>query len=590
MSESKKSSSVSSPPTGDDAPRYTGGQEHPQGAWAKLKSTVDLWIAIPALLFIVGIATWAIGLPEPFEEASTAAFEFLVTNFGWLFIIMATVFFAVMIALAFSRYGHIKLGRDDELPEFSTPSWIAMMFAAGMGIGLLFYGGYEPLSHYRDGVPGHPPEDTGTAFAQTLLHFGPIAWATYAVVGVSIAYTTFRLGRPQLISAACAPLIGVRRAEGPIGKLIDILAIFATVFSTAMSLGLGASQIAAGAASIGAIKEATVGVMLVIIGLLSVGYLVSAMSGVARGVQWVSNFNMATAAMLSIFILIFGPTIFILNTIPLSIGDFISQLPEMLGRSASSSDPGVADWMAGWTIFYWVWWIAWTPFVGMFLARISRGRTIREFVVGIVVVPSSLIVLWFAIFGGTAIHFEQTDRSIWGDGRPEAMLFELLGNLPWPGIISAFTIMLLATFFITTADSASTVMGSMSQRGRVNPTPIVTGIWGLMTTLIAVALLLTGGEEILTPLQRIIIVSGSPFMIVVVIMMLALIKGVQQDPTYQAEREARRSYLRLVRENKMMEVGPPLMDKPVGFKPGVGPEKPKTPRKAKRKKDPEAES
>ena len=521
------------PDSGSDTatgPGAGAGPDDPNGGRSGAETgarAIDWGVAAPALILVLAIAVWAIAAPGGFGEASNAAFEWLVGKLGWAFIIAAVVFFVAMLALAFSSFGHIRLGRDGEKPEFSTGGWIAMMFAAGMGIGLLFYGGYEPLFHYRNGVPGHAPGSAEDAFAHTLLHWGPVAWATYAVVGGAIAYSTFRMGRPQLISAACAPLIGERRARGSLGKLIDVLAIFATVFGTAMSLGLGASQISEGFRATGVIADPGVGVMLAVIGVLSIGYLVSAMSGVARGVQIMSKLNMWMAAAIGAFVLIAGPTVAQLDSIPMALGSYLDQLFEMTSRSAAS--------------------------VGMFLARISRGRTIREFVVGIVVVPSVLTLVWFSIFGGTAIEFERTGRSIWGDGTAEAMLFALIDELPWPGIVSVFTMVLLATFFITTADSASTVMGTMSQRGRVNPTPWVTGVWGLMTTLIAVAMLLSGGTDILSSLQTIIIVAGSPFLLVVIALLVSLIRGVANDPSRLDEKAARTVHLRMMREQRARE-------------------------------------
>ncbi|MFC3850210.1 BCCT family transporter [Corynebacterium hansenii] len=539
----------------DGIPDYAGGAEGTgeNGGGRGFARAIDWGVAAPALILVLAIAVWAILIPEGFGEASKAAFQWLVGTLGWAFIIAAVVFFVAMIALAFSSFGHIRLGRDGEKPEFSTVSWIAMMFAAGMGIGLLFYGGYEPLYHYRNGVPGHAPGSSEDAFAHTLLHWGPVAWATYAVVGGAIAYSTFRMGRPQLISAACAPLIGERRSRGWLGKIIDIMAIFATVFGTAMSLGLGASQISEGFRATGLIADPGLGVMLVVIGVLSVGYLASAMSGVARGVQIMSNINMGMAAAIAVFVLVTGPTVAELDSIPMALGSFLDELFEMTSRSAVSADGTAGEWLGSWTIFYWVWWVSWTPFVGMFLARISRGRTIREFVVGIVVVPSTLTLLWFAIFGGTAIEFERTGRSIWGDGSAEAMLFAMLRELPWNGIVPLLTMVLLATFFITTADSASTVMGTMSQRGRVNPTPWVSGVWGLMTTLIAVAMLLSGGTDILSSLQTIIIVAGSPFLLVVIALLASLIRGVANDPSRLDEKEARKVHLRMLREQRARE-------------------------------------
>ena len=514
-------------------------------------SGIDLGVTVPAVGLILAIVAWGLIWPDNFANFASSALSWVVDNTGWLFVLAGTVFVFFIFGVALSKFGHIRLGGDDEKPEFSTLSWIAMMFAAGMGIGLMFYGVAEPLTFYRNGVPAHEPNEVGTAMATTMFHWTLHPWAVYAIVGLSIAYGTYRLGRRQLISAAFIPLIGVRNAEGFLGKLIDVLAIFATVFGTAASLGLGVLQITAGLEYTGLVSNPGTWLMLGIIIVLGLAFLVSALSGVSKGIQYISNFNMIAALILAVFVLVVGPTVIILNTIPTAAGSYLSQFFEMASRTGASANGTAGEWLSGWTIFYWAWWISWSPFVGMFLARISRGRTIREFVFSVVLVPSLVSLVWFAIFGGSAIHLEQIGQSIWGDGAAEGQLFGLLGSFPGGGIAAFVAMILLATFFITSADSASTVMGTMSQNGRLNASRPVTAMWGIATALIAVVLLLTGGKDALNNLQSVTILAASPFVIVVIALMFALVKGLSDDPLYLDDKEQRRFALKLARERRI---------------------------------------
>lgn len=518
---------------------------------ARSGSGIDLGVTVPAVGLILAIVAWGLIWPDNFANFASLALSWVVDNTGWLFVLAGTVFVFFIFGVALSKFGHIRLGGDDEKPEFSTLSWIAMMFAAGMGIGLMFYGVAEPLTFYRNGVPAHEPNEVGTAMATTMFHWTLHPWAIYAIVGLSIAYGTYRLGRRQLISAAFIPLIGVRNAEGFLGKLIDVLAIFATVFGTAASLGLGVLQISAGLEHTGLVENPGTWLMLGIIIVLGLAFLVSALSGVSKGIQYISNFNMIAALILAVFVLVVGPTVIILNTIPTAAGSYLSQFFEMASRTGASANGTAGEWLSGWTIFYWAWWISWSPFVGMFLARISRGRTIREFVFSVVLVPSLVSLVWFAIFGGSAIHLEQIGQSIWGDGAAEGQLFGLLGSFPGGGIVAFVAMILLATFFITSADSASTVMGTMSQNGRLNASRPVTAMWGIATAFIAVVLLLTGGKDALNNLQSVTILAASPFVIVVIALMFALVKGLSDDPLYLDDKEQRRFALKLARERRI---------------------------------------
>nr|WP_075692709.1 BCCT family transporter [Corynebacterium sphenisci] len=514
---------------------------------------IDWKVAGPAGVLLLAVVAWGLIAPESFSGFAGSALDSVVADFGWLFVLAGTVFVFFIIAIAVSKFGHIRLGQDDEEPEFTTPSWIAMMFAAGMGIGLLFYGVAEPLSHYRTPVPGHGEHEVGTALATTMFHWTLHPWSLYAIVGLAIAYGTFRLGRKQLISAAFIPLIGAKRAEGPLGRVIDILAIFATVFGTAASLGIGVLQIAAGLGKTGILANPGTWTLVGIIVVLGAAFLVSALSGVSKGIQYISNFNMVAALILAVFVLIVGPTVAILNTIPTAMGSYLDQFFQMASRTASSANASAGDWLAGWTIFYWAWWVSWSPFVGMFIARISRGRTIREFVFTVVLVPSLVSLVWFAIFGGSAIDLEQAGESIWGDGTAENQLFDLLATMPAGKVAAIIAMVLLATFFITSADSASTVMGTMSQSGRLTAAKPVTAFWGVTTATIAVVLLVSGGEDALNNLQNVTILAASPFLIIIIALMFAIVRGLGDDPMYLDEKEKRRFALKLARERRMAE-------------------------------------
>jgi choline/carnitine/betaine transport len=434
--------------------------------------------------------------------------------------------------LALGRYGKIPLGRDDEEPEFHGVSWVAMMFSAGMGIGLMFFGVAEPLTHFATPPPGTGPagnaEAVQNAMATTLFHWTLHPWAIYAVVGLSISYGVYRKGRLQLISSAFEPLLG-SRANGVWGKVIDMLAIFATLFGSAASLGLGALQIRSGLHIVAGLSETGNTVLIVIITVLTVAFVLSAVSGIARGIQWLSNINMVLALLLAVFVFVVGPTVFILNVLPTSIGSYLADLPMMSARTGAEG-ADVDAWLQSWTIFYWAWWISWTPFVGMFIARISRGRTIRQFVAGVLLVPSLVSLIWFAVFGGAAINVQQGGVDLAGKGTIEAQLFTLLDQYPIATIASILVMVLVAIFFVSGADAASIVMGSLSERGTIKPRKGTVVFWGVAMGAVAAVMLLVGGEDALTGLQTITIIAALPFVIVMVGMAVALVKDLRHDP------------------------------------------------------------
>ncbi|MFI9452284.1 BCCT family transporter [Amycolatopsis sp. NPDC052450] len=493
-----------------------------------------------AAALALAIIVWGVLAPENLASvASTLLNDAVIPYGGWAFVLTASGFVLFAVCLAISRYGRIPLGGDKELPEFRTSSWIAMMFSAGMGIGLMFFGVYEPVSHLASPPPGtaapNSDEAVHTAMATTLFHWTVHPWAIYAVVGLAIAYSTFRKGRTQLISSVFAPLIGKRRTEGPLGKAIDIMAIFATLFGSAASLGLGALQVGGGMGAVGWIDDPGKGLLVAIIAILTIAFIASAVSGVAKGIQWLSNINMVLAAVLAVFVLVVGPTVLILNIVPGAIGDYFRELAEMSGRTGMTGGAEMQTWLGGWTVFYWAWWISWTPFVGMFIARISRGRTIRQFIFGVIAIPSIVSLIWFAIFGGAAISRQRAGTDIAGAGSAQSATFELLETLPWFLPIAILVMILVSIFFVSGADAASVVMGTLSQRGSVHPKKTVVIFWGVLMGAVAAVMLLVGGNKALTGLQNLTILIAVPFVFVMVGLCVSVWKDLRNDPLMKQE-------------------------------------------------------
>jgi len=480
----------------------------------------------------VAFLVWGFVSTDSLAKVSGDSLAWTMANTGWLFVLTSSGFVVFVIWLALSRFGNITLGRDDEEPEFNTVSWVAMMFSAGMGIGLMFYGVSEPITHFATPPPGTGaagnPEATQNAMATTLFHWTLHPWAIYAVVGLAIAYGVYRKGRLQLISAAFEPLLG-KRANGPAGKVIDMLAIFATLFGSAASLGLGALQIRSGLHIVSGWSATGNGILIGIIAILTVAFVLSAVSGVAKGIQWLSNINMVLAIALALFVFVVGPTVFILNLVPTSLGSYIQDLAMMSARTGAEGGK-TNEWLQSWTVFYWAWWLSWTPFVGMFIARISRGRTIRQFVSGVLLVPSLVSMVWFAIFGGAAIKLQQTGTDIAGAGGVETQLFNTLEAFPLATVASIVVMVLVAIFFVSGADAASIVMGTLSERGTIEPSKPTVIFWGVATGAVAAVMLLVGGSDALTGLQTITIVAALPFVVVMIGLAVALVKDLRSDP------------------------------------------------------------
>jgi len=530
-SDHHNSSALIKSPTGEVVPHpaldlpISSEQEQRQG--------IDWVVFGIAAVVAIAFMAWGFINTDGMSKASDHALSWVLDKAGWFFVLTASGFVVYIIWLAASKYGNIPLGRDDEKPEFNTASWIAMMFSAGMGIGLMFYGVGEPLWHFVNPPPGTGeagnPEAVEHAMSTTMFHWTLHPWAIYAVVGLAIGYGAYRKGRVSLISSAFTALLGKRTVEGPVGKTIDIFAIFATLFGSATSLGTGAYQISAVLQIVGGLGKVGNGVLIGIITVLTVCFVISAVTGVAKGIQWLSNINMVLALLLALFLFVVGPTVFILDLIPTSLGAYVGDLAQMSARTGVDGKETSA-WLGTWTIFYWAWWISWTPFVGMFIARISRGRTIRQFVAGVLLVPSVVSVIWFCIFGGTAIDLQRDGADIFGDGAAQSQLFTTLDQFPLATVMSVLVMVLVAIFFISGADAASIVMGTLSERGTEEPKRLTVIFWGVATGVVEILGLIAGGEEALGGLQTITIVAALPFAVIMVGLVVSLQKDLAHDP------------------------------------------------------------
>ncbi|MEX5301770.1 BCCT family transporter [Kocuria sabuli] len=483
---------------------------------------------------ILAFIAWGALSTETLTAASGAALGWVTANTGWFFTALSTVAVLFMLFVGFGKTGRIPLGLDGEEPEYSFFAWLAMLFAAGMGIGLMFYGASEPMSHFTSGVPGFPTtpeaaEMTVFALVQTAFHWALNPWAMYAVVGGAIAYGTYRRGRAPLISRIFVPLIGKDRAEGGLGRLIDIFALFATLFGTAASLGIGALQISRGLEIVGGWGPfGNIG-LIVIITVLTAAFVVSAVSGVARGIRYLSSINLVLALLLAVFVFVAGPTVLLLDHIPAVFSTYLQDYFWMTGQTGAWGEDA-AGFTTAWTVFYWAWWLSWSPFVGMFIAKISRGRTLRQFVTVVLVVPSSMCVLWFIVIGGTAMYLQQSGTDLAGAGGQEAMLFAMLDALPLGAITSILAMVIIGIFFVTSADSASIVMGTLSSRGDPEPNKGIVIFWGLSLAGIAVVMMLAGGSDALTGMQNLVTVSALPFAVVVAFLMISFYKELHNDP------------------------------------------------------------
>lgn len=480
---------------------------------------VQRWVFWPAAVVIAAFVAFALVAPRAAEALFGAIQSTIVNTFNWYYVLIAAFFVAVSLFLGFSRFGDIRLGRDDDEPEFSLPAWFSLLFAAGMGIGLVFYGVSEPLSHFvspRPGVTGTPEQLAQAALSQTYLHWGVHAWSIYVVIGLALAYAIHRRRRPISIRWTLEPLLGAR-VEGGWGHVIDVIALVGTLFGVATSLGLGVLQIGAGLHSAG-LPEPDAGMQVVIILVISLFVLMSVLSGVTKGMKWLSTANLALAGLLVLYLLVFGQSEFLLREFVQSIGNYIQGFVGLSFNVSAFQGEAGEQWQAAWTSFYWGWWISWAPFVGIFIARVSKGRTVREFIMGVILVPTLIGILWFAVLGGSALAIElQTPGALTqADGSVDVQgaLFQLLQHVPGTQIVTVGVILLIAIFFVTSADSGALVMGMIATGGQLNPKRWIRTFFTVVTALLAIALLLAGG---LNALQTAAIIIALPFSVVMLL-------------------------------------------------------------------------
>lgn len=495
---------------------------------------------IDKLVFVIAgslasaFVIWGIWSPTSVASVAETAFSWSTNNLGWMFNTVAIVVLIALVGMALSPYGKIPLGKDGEKPEFSTFNWTAMLFAAGLGVAVLFWGPAEPLEYFVSPPPlTNEPESVEAmhrAFAQTYYHWGFHAWAIYALVGGAVAYAAYRRGRTLLISSIFRALFGQRLTEGIAGKLVDVFAIIATLFGTAAALGIAAMQIGTGVSIVSGTGEVTNNTLVVIIAILTIGFVVSAVSGVARGIRYLSSVNILLTIGLMVLVLFLGPTLFLMNLLPSAIMEYLGSMFELMGRSLSWGSE-TQEFQSIWTVYYWAWWISWSPFVGIFIARISRGRTIRQFVLGTILIPSSLLIVAYGIMGGTSIWmYREGLPGFTADMAPPEVLFSLIDNLPYVEWLPYVVLLVLAIFFITAADSASVVMGMLTTQGDQNPRRWVVVFWGLVMSGIAVVMLLLGDAMALTGLQQLVIVTAVPFSLVLVLILVAWFRELRTDP------------------------------------------------------------
>lgn len=492
-------------------------------------------------LFIAIFVLWGAISPGSLQGIASNALDWMITNFGWFYMLITAFFVLFVIVLAISPYGNIRLGKPDDRPEFSWLSWIGMLFAAGIGVGFVFFGVAEPLLYYLDTPVGVEPQTREAALAglrYSSYHWALHPWAIFSIVGLTLAYVQFRKGRPALISSAFYPLIG-RKTDGWMGQTIDILAVLATCTGVATTFGLSAMQITGGLSYITPLPN-NIWVQIVVIIIVTIAFMISASTGLDKGIKILSNVNIGVAGLLLLFVVIFGPTLFLAESFVTTLGGYISNLIPMSLSLTPFTD---SDWLGKNTIFFWAWHISWAPFMGLFIARISKGRTIRQFMTGALLVPSLIAIVWFTAFGGTALDLEINGpgglaRLVTTD--VELALFATLEGLPFSAITSTIAVLLIFIFFITSADSATYVLGAMTSKGSLVPSMPIKLVWGLLIAGTAGVLLISGGGG-LDALQTASIIAALPFAIIMILLIVAMLIMFKRDwSMYQRNTRANR--------------------------------------------------
>ena len=484
------------------------------------------------LFFVVLLVAMILIAPEQTQTLLNAAKSGIFANFSWFYILAFSVFLGFLVILSFSSLGNIKLGNDEEEPEFGFLSWLAMLFAAGMGVGLMFFGVAEPLTHYlSDITTGSAEHKQQEALLHTLFHWGIHAWAVYGTIALALAYFGFRYKLPLALRSCFYPLLK-EHINGKLGDLIDIMALLATLFGIITTLGFGASQLGAGLHQLGWISENSFSLQVVVIAVVMSLAIFSAISGVGKGVKILSELNLTLAFCLLIFVLVAGPTLYLLSAFSDNIGTYLSNLVQLSFKTYVYEQEHTG-WFSGWTILYWAWWCSWAPFVGLFIARISRGRTIREFIFGVLVIPSMFGILWFTVFGNTAIWLNDGEAAgTLGQmiSSPETLLFKFLDYLPLSGVTGLVSLVVISLFFITSADSGIYVLNNIASRDKSLAAPRWQAVmWGVLMSVVAIVLMQSGG---LANLQAMTLLVALPFAMLMLLMCFSLWKGLSADKKY----------------------------------------------------------
>ena len=484
------------------------------------------------LFFVVLLVAMILIAPEQTQTLLNAAKSGIFANFSWFYVLAFSGFLGFLVILSVSSLGNIKLGNDEEEPEFGFLSWLAMLFAAGMGVGLMFFGVAEPLTHYlSDITSGTTEHKQQEALLHTLFHWGIHAWAVYGTIALALAYFGFRYKLPLALRSCFYPLLK-EHINGKLGDLIDIMALLATLFGIITTLGFGASQLGAGLHQLGWISENSFSLQMVVIAVVMSLATFSAISGVGKGVKILSELNLTLAFCLLIFVLMTGPTLYLLSAFSDNIGTYLSNLVQLSFKTYVYEQEHTG-WFSGWTILYWAWWCSWAPFVGLFIARISKGRTIREFIFGVLVIPSMFGIWWFTVFGNTVIWLNDGDAAgTLGQmiSSPETLLFKFLDYLPLSGVTGLVSLVVISLFFITSADSGIYVLNNIASRDKSLAAPRWQAVmWGILMSVVAIVLMQSGG---LANLQAMTLLVALPFAMLMLLMCFSLWKGLNADKKY----------------------------------------------------------
>ncbi len=506
-------------------------KEPGEGNWSGFGFDIHPQVTLYSVIILVIFIFTTLMFKEQAANLAAHSLEWISGTFGWFFILAANVFIVAALFFAFSRFGRIRIGGVDAKPEFSTPAWYAMLLSAGMGIGLMFWSVGEPMFHYASpspmfgGIAPETPEAAQAAMGVTYFHWGLHPWAIYAVVGLGLAFFAYNRGLPLTIRSIFHPILG-NRIHGTWGNLIDVLSVLATLMGLATSLGLGVKQVNAGLNYLFGLSISP-GMQVILITVITAFATMSVVAGLDGGVKRLSEWNMGMAALFVLFLLIAGPTVYIMSGFTQNMGFYLTHLAELSLWTETFRD---SNWQGSWTVFYWAWWISWSPFVGMFIARISKGRTVREFILGVMLVPTLLSFLWMSVFGGTALFMQSSGEAnilaaVTAD--VSTALFAMLEHLPLTQILSVVGILLVTIFFVTSSDSGSLVVDHLTSGGKLDSPVPQRVFWATFEGMVAIALLLGGG---LGALQAAAVSTGLPFVIVLLVGCFALIKGLMSEP------------------------------------------------------------